>query len=74
MNNINSIILEILKEIEDKENNLKISGGRGYGAGKAYPNKTVSVLRMLGKEEGTEQENYVLRPVAVSKVFKERKK
>jgi hypothetical protein len=74
MNNINSIILEILKEIEDKENNLKISGGRGYGAGKAYPNKTVSVLRMLGKEEGPEQENYVLRPVAVIKVFKERKK
>ena len=74
MNDINFLILEILKEIEDKENNLKISGGRGYGAGKAYPNKTVSVLRMLGNEEGEEQENYVLKPVDVSKVFKRRKK
>ena len=70
MNDINLLILEILKEIEDKENNLRISGGRGYGAGKAYPSKTVSVSRMLGNEEGEEQDNYVLEPVKISKAFK----
>ena len=73
MNNLERLILEILKEIEDKENNLKISGGRGYSAGKAYPNKTVSVLKMLGNEHGESQEEYVLKPVEISKVFKRRK-
>jgi hypothetical protein len=68
------LILEILNEIESKENNLKVAGGKGYSAGKAYPDKTVSVLQNLGIEEHDNPEDYKLKPVKVSKVFSKRKK
>ena len=69
MDDFKELILEILNEIEKKETNLTVAGGRGGGTGKAYPNKTVGVLKMLGKEEGEEQEEYKLKPVKVSKAF-----
>jgi len=72
MFNFKELILEILNEIEKKETNLSIAGGKGYGAGKTYPNKSVSVLQMLGYEEGEDQEKYELKPVKISKAFKER--
>jgi len=74
MFDLKKLILEILNEIEKKENNLTVAGGRGYGTGKAYPNKTVGVLQMLGEEEGEDQEEYKLKPVKVSKVFKKENK
>ena len=74
MTDLSIIILEILQEIEKKETNLTVAGGKGYGAGKAYPNKSVSVLKMLGHEEGEEIEEYELKPVKISKIFKKEKK
>ena len=74
MNNLKELILQILNEIEKKETNLSIAGGRGYGTGKAYPNKTVGVLQMLGSEEGEKKEEYELKPVKISKAFKKDKK
>ena len=71
---IYDIILEVLNEIEKKETNLNIAGGRGYGVGKAYPNKTMGVLKMLGKEYREESEEYKLKPVEISKAFKRGKK
>lgn len=71
---IDAIINEILNEIEKKESILSVAGGRGYGTGKPYPNKSVSVLQLLGHEEGQAQEEYVFKPVAISKIFKKRKK
>ena len=70
---IHEFMLKILKEIEDKENNMRVAGGRGYSAGKAYPNKTVGVLKMLGDEQGKDSEEYVIKPVKISKAFKRRK-
>ena len=67
------MIKDLLIEIEKKETNLNIAGGKGYGVGKAYPNKTVGVLKMLGNENAEEQEEYVLKPVEISKAFKRRK-
>ena len=67
---LKELIFEILNEIEKKETNLSIAGGRGYGSGKAYPNNTVGVLKMLGHEEGESQEEYELKPVKISKAFK----
>ena len=32
------IYLAVLNEIEKRETNLSIAGGRGYGTGKAYSN------------------------------------
>ena len=69
MNDFKQLVLEILNEIEKKETNLSITG-KGYSAGKAYPNKTVGVLKMLGYEEGEDQEKYELKPVEISKAFK----
>lgn len=70
---LKELIFEILNEIEKRESNLSIAGGRGYSAGKAYPNNTVGVLKMLGNEEGESQEEYKLKPVKISKAFKRRK-
>ena len=69
MFDLKKLIIEILNEIEKKETNLSITG-KGYSAGKAYPNKTVGVLKMLGYEEGEDQEKYELKPVEISKAFK----
>ena len=74
MTDLHDLILEILNEIEKKETNLTVAGGRGGGPGKAYPNKTVGVLKMLGEEEGEEQEEYKLKPVEVSKAFSKKEK
>ena len=70
---IHDIMLAVINEIEKKETNLTIAGGRGLGPGKAYPNKTVGVLKLLGKEHKEEAEEYELKPVQVSKIFKRRK-
>jgi hypothetical protein len=70
MDELKEIIRKLLNEIEEKETNLNVAGGKGYGAGKAYPNKTVGVLKMLGHEQGKEQETYELKPVEISKAFK----
>lgn len=70
---LKELIFEILNEIEKRESNISIAGGRGYGAGKAYPDNTVGVLKMLGHEEGESQEKYELKPVKISKAFKRRK-
>ena len=71
---IYQLMLEILSEIEKKDTNLTVAGGKGYSAGKAYPNKTVGVLKMLGKEYKEKPEEYELKPVKVSKAFKKEKK
>ena len=63
------IILQILKEIEDNDNILRIAGGRGYGTGKAYPKKSVGVLSLLGDENNEEEKQYKYKPVKVSKAF-----
>ena len=68
--NIHELMLTILNEIEQKENNMKVAGGKGYSAGKAYPDKTVGVLKMLGHEEREEKEEYELKPVVISKAFR----
>jgi len=74
MTDLQLLMLEILNEIEKKETNLTVAGGKGYSAGKAYPNKTVGVLKMLGNEEGEEQEKYILKPVKISKAFKNKRR
>lgn len=67
---IDQLILKVLNEIEKKETNVNIAGGKGYGAGKVYSNNTVSVLSLLGDEENEESEEYNIKPVKISKVFK----
>lgn len=74
MTDLKHLILEILNEIEKKDSNVNVAGGKGYGTGKIYPDKTVGVLKMLGHEEGEEQEEYKLKPVKISKAFKRRRK
>ena len=69
MTDLRDIMLEILNEIEKKETNVRVNSVGG-GHGKVYSDKTVGVLKMLGKEEGEEQEEYVLEPVEISKAFK----
>lgn len=69
MNELKEIIRKMILEIEKKETNLRVNSVDG-GHGKVYPDKTVSVLRMLGKEEGEEQKEYILKPVKISKAFK----
>ena len=49
-----NIILEILKEIEERI--VKVAGGKGYGTGKVYPANSVGVFKMLGKQEPEEKE------------------
>jgi hypothetical protein len=74
-------MLEILNEIEKKESNVNVAGGKGYGVGKVYSDKTVGVLRMLGKsmyeddeDENKEQKESSKEPVKISKVFKKESK
>lgn len=73
MKDLNNLILEMISEIEAKENNMSVSGGRGYGAGKVYSNKTVGVLKMLGKSYQEEEQEYKIKPVKISKAFKKKK-
>ena len=70
---LKSIINLILKEIEEKENILNVSGAKGYGTGKARAKDYHGVLKNLGVEEKETQEKYKLRPVKVSKAFKKEK-
>ena len=74
MNELKMLIEKLLAEIDKKESNLNVAGGRGYSAGKVYPNNTVGVLKMLGPEEGEEKEEYVFEPIKISKAFKKEKK
>jgi hypothetical protein len=66
------IYLAVLNEIEKRETNLSIAGGKGSGAGKAYPNKSVGVLQLLGYEENELPEEYEIKPVKISKAFKDK--
>ena len=69
------LIMEILDEIANHESNVKVAGGRGYSTGKVYPNNTVGVLKLLGKEENEEEnEEEFNKTVQVSKIFKKEKK
>jgi hypothetical protein len=68
------IYLAVLNEIEKRETNLSIAGGRGYGTGKAYSNKSVGVLQLLGYEENELPEEYKIKPVKISKAFKDKEK
>jgi len=70
MNELKNIILKLIKEIESKENNLNVRGGRGYSTGTANPDKTVKVSNNLGKEYVEDVEEYILKPVKISKAFK----
>ena len=74
MDDLTDLILEILNEIENKENNMRVAGGRGYSAGKVYSDKTVSVLQNLGIEEHEPSQKYTYKPVKISKAFKKEKK
>lgn len=69
-----NLIESLIKEIEENDNILNISGGRGYGTGKARPKDSHPVAKNLGNEVGEEQEEYVLKPVKISKAFKKEKK
>ena len=51
MSNLKEIILDVLNEIEKKDTNLTVTSPRGGGPSKAYPNKTVGVLKMLSARE-----------------------
>ena len=74
MTELNDLILEILKEIEKKENILNIRGGRGAGPGTATVNNPQPVSHYLGHEKNeTPNEEYFLEPVEISKVFKKGK-
>ncbi len=73
MNELKEIIKLLLKEIEHKERIVNVKGGRGGGPGTAYPEGSVGVLKMLGPEEGEEQEEYILKPVKISRAFKKEK-
>ena len=73
MEDLKSLINQILNEIEQKDNIINLSGGRGYGVGSAKPKDPHPVSRNLGKEDGEDQEEYELKPVKVSKAFKRRK-
>ena len=73
MNELKEIILKILQEIENKENILNISGAKGYGTGRARPKNPHSVTKELGyQEEEEKEEEYVLKPVKISKAFKKK--
>lgn len=74
MKSLYEIMINVLNEIERKDTNITVTGGRGYGAGKAYPNKTVSVSNLLGKEYKEDPEEYKLKKVEISKAFKKEKK
>ena len=74
MEELKNLIIEFLNEIEEKDNILQLSGGRGGGVGKARPKDPHPVSRDLGHEEGKEQKEYELKPVKVSKIFKRTKK
>ena len=74
MNELKKIIALLLKEIEEKETILNVSGARGYGTGKARAKKYHGVSKNLGYEDLEEPETYELKPVKISKAFtKERK-
>ena len=45
--NINDLILQIINEIENKETNLSIAGGRGYQFGLAASVTTIIFLIVL---------------------------
>jgi hypothetical protein len=70
MKELKEIIKMLLNEIEKKENILNISGGKGYGVGKARVKDPHPVSRNLGVVEEIEEEEYVLKPVKISKAFK----
>ena len=74
MKNLNEIILEILNEIEENDNILNLSGIKGYGTGSARVKDPHSVSKNLGPEKKEKQEEYVSKPVEISKAFKKENK
>ena len=74
MDELKNIIAILLKEIEEKERIINVTGGRGYGTGKATANDYHGVSTHLGPERKEKQEEYVLKPVEISKAFKKENK
>ena len=70
MNELYKIITILLKEIEEKENIVNVSGAQGYGTGKVKVKDYHGVLKNLGPEKPEEKEEYQLKPVEVSKAFR----
>ena len=73
MDELKEIIYKMLNEIEKKEKIVNVKGGKGGGPGSVFPEDTVGVLKMLGSEKGETQEDYILKPVEISKAFKKEK-
>ncbi len=74
MNELQEIITLLLKEIEEKENIVNVSGAQGYGTGKVRAKDYHGVLKNLGPERSEEKEEYQLKPVKISKAFKKEQK
>ena len=76
MDELKEIIRKLLNEIEEKESILNISGGKGYGVGKARVKDPHPVSKNLGdeKNDNEEEKEYVVKPVKVSKVFTRKNK
>ena len=75
--NIYEIMIKFLNEVESKESNVTIAGGKGYGIGKAYPSKGVGVSRLLGKYSELdidEDSDCSQAPVKISRIFTKRSK
>jgi hypothetical protein len=75
--NIYEIMISFLNEVESKESNVTIAGGKGYSVGKAYPSKGVGVTRLLGKDSEIDMEEdleSLIAPVKISRIFTRRRK
>ena len=80
MNELKDIIAILLKEIEEKERIVNVTGAEGYGTGTARANKYHGVSTNLGRSMSDELEDmevpeeYVVKPVKISKAFKKENK
>jgi len=75
MDELKEIIKKLLKEIEEKENILNVKGAKGGGTGTARVSNPHPVSKNLGDEKNeTEQKDYELKPVKISKVFTRKNK
>ena len=72
MNELKKIIKILIREIEEHDNILNISGATGYGVGKARAKDYHGVSKNLGDEEIEKQAEYEIKPVSISKAFRRR--
>ena len=76
MNELKDIIAILLKEIEEKERIVNVTGAGGYGTGTATANDYHGVSTNLGRSIANEPEDiespekYIIKPVEISKAFK----